>query len=41
MIPARTLGVVAIGLVVSTYPLHGQDRSRYRDFQLGSFDFGL
>ena len=35
MIHARTLGVVALGLVVSTAPLHGQGRSRYRDFQLG------
>ena len=36
MMPARTLGIVAVGLVVSMHPLHGQDRSRYRDFQLGS-----
>ena len=33
---ARTLGIVALGLVVSTHPLHGQDRARYRDFQLGA-----
>src|SRR5689334_25361635 len=36
MITTRTLVIVALGLVLSTYPLQGQDRSRYRDFQLGS-----
>jgi hypothetical protein len=35
MIHARTLGLVAIGLVVSTHSLFGQDRPQYRDFQLG------
>jgi hypothetical protein len=32
----RTLAMVALGLVLSPHPLPGQDRSRYRDFQLGS-----
>ena len=32
----RTLAAVAFGLVLVTYPLQGQDRSRYRDFRLGS-----
>lgn len=36
MINTRTLTVVALGLVFSTHALEGQDRSRYRDFQLGS-----
>jgi hypothetical protein len=36
MINARTLTIVALGLVVSTQALQGQDRSRYRDFQLGA-----
>lgn len=31
----RTLTIVALGLVLSTHALQGQDRSRYRDFQLG------
>jgi hypothetical protein len=31
----RTLGIVAIGLLVSTHSLAGQNQSRYRDFQLG------
>jgi hypothetical protein len=35
MINTRTLTIVALGLVVSTQALQGQDRSRYRDFQLG------
>jgi hypothetical protein len=36
MINTHTLTIVALGLVVSTQALQGQDRSRYRDFQLGS-----
>jgi hypothetical protein len=36
MINTRTLTIVALGLVVSTQALQGQDRSRYRDFQLGA-----
>lgn len=36
MITTRTLVIVALGLVLSTHTLQGQDRSRYRDFQLGS-----
>jgi hypothetical protein len=36
MITTRTLVIVALGLVLSTPALHGQDRSRYRDFQLAS-----
>jgi hypothetical protein len=32
----RTLALVALGLVLFARPLPGQDRSRYRDFQLGS-----
>lgn len=37
MITTRTLAVVVLGLVLSTGgALQGQDRSRYRDFQLGS-----
>ena len=35
MINTRTAVIVALGLVLSTYALQGQDRSRYRDFQLG------
>jgi hypothetical protein len=31
----RTLAMTAAGLVLSTWLLQGQDRSRYRDFQLG------
>jgi hypothetical protein len=30
------LGLLAIGLVFAAAPLHGQDRARYRDFQLGT-----
>jgi hypothetical protein len=32
----RTLALVVLGLVLFTHPLQGQDRSRYRDFQLGN-----
>jgi hypothetical protein len=32
----RTLALAALSLVLVTHPLQGQDRSRYRDFQLGS-----
>jgi hypothetical protein len=32
MFKIRTLGIGALGLVLSTPSLHGQDRSRYRDF---------
>jgi hypothetical protein len=35
MTDRRTLTIVALGLVLSTVAPHGQDRSRYRDFQLG------
>lgn len=35
MINTRTLAVAALSMVVSTHALHGQDRSRYRDYQLG------
>jgi len=35
MINRRTLAISALGLVLSTYALHSQDRSRYRDFQRG------
>src|SRR5438093_6071652 len=35
MINTRTFAIVALGLVLSTHALQGQDRSRYRDFQLG------
>jgi hypothetical protein len=35
MINTRTLAIVALGLVLSVHALQGQDRSRYRDFQLG------
>jgi hypothetical protein len=35
MISARTLGIVALGFVLSAHPLHGQSRSHYRDYQLG------
>lgn len=35
MINTRTLAIVALGLALSTPSLQGQDRSRYRDFQLG------
>jgi len=35
MIKMRTLGIGALGLVLSTHSLHSQDRSRYRDFHLG------
>jgi hypothetical protein len=36
MIPARTLTMVALGLVLSTHTVQSQERARYRDFQLGS-----
>ena len=36
MIDARALGLLALGLVVLTQPAHGQERSGYRGFQLGS-----
>src|ERR1700687_2407747 len=32
----RTLAMTAAGLVLSTWLLQGQDRSRYRDFELGA-----
>jgi hypothetical protein len=32
----RTTATAALGLVLFTFPLHAQDRSRYRDFALGS-----
>ena len=35
MINIRTLGIGALGLVLSTHSLESQDRSRYRDFKLG------
>ena len=35
MIDTRTLTLVAVGLALSTVVTQGQDRSRYRDFQLG------
>jgi hypothetical protein len=35
MIGIRTLGIVAVGLVLSTHALESQDRARYRDFKLG------
>lgn len=35
MINTRIAVIVALGLVLSTHALQGQDRSRYRDFQLG------
>jgi len=35
MIDPRTLAMTAAGLVLSTSLLLGQDRARYRDFQLG------
>jgi hypothetical protein len=35
MIMMRTLAIAAFGLVLSTHSLQSQDRSRYRDFQLG------
>jgi hypothetical protein len=35
MMTARTLAIVALGIVLSSSPLLGQDKSRYRDFQLG------
>ena len=35
MIRLRALGVVALACVLSAAALHGQDRSRYRDYQLG------
>lgn len=31
----RTLGIVAVGLVVSTHALESQDQARYRDYRLG------
>ncbi len=36
MIPARTLTIVALGLVLSTHAVQSQAPTRYRDFQLGS-----
>src|SRR2546425_5339723 len=36
MINTRTLAIVGLGLVLSPQVLEGQNRSRYRDFQLGS-----
>jgi hypothetical protein len=36
MINKRTFTVVVLGLVLSTYALQGEDRLKYRDFQLGS-----
>jgi hypothetical protein len=33
---SRTLAVIILGIVLGAQPLHGQDRSRYRDFLLGS-----
>jgi hypothetical protein len=36
MITLRTLGIGALGLVLSTHSLQSQDRSRYRDFRLGA-----
>ena len=35
MIHTRTPVIVALGLLLSSHALQGQDRSRYRDFQLG------
>jgi len=35
MINIRTLGIGALGLVLSTHSLESQDRSGYRDFRLG------
>jgi hypothetical protein len=35
MTDTRTLTIVAVGLALSTVATQGQDRSRYRDFQLG------
>ena len=35
MINLRSLGLVALGLVLCAVAVHGQDRSRYRDYQLG------
>jgi len=35
MLNARSLTIGALGLVLSTHALQGQERSRYRDFQLG------
>jgi hypothetical protein len=35
VINTRIAVIVALGLVLSTHALQGQDRSRYRDFQLG------
>src|SRR5215212_4764191 len=35
MISIRPLGIVAVGLVLSTHALESQDRARYRDFRLG------
>jgi hypothetical protein len=35
MISPRTLAIVTLGLALSSSAVHGQDRSRYRDFQLG------
>lgn len=35
MIDTRTFAIVALGLVLSTHALQGQDQSRYSDFQLG------
>jgi hypothetical protein len=35
MISLRSVGLVALGLVLCGAALHGQDRSRYRDYPLG------
>lgn len=36
MISPRALGIVALGLIVSTHALRAEPLSRYRNFQLGS-----
>jgi hypothetical protein len=36
MIATRTMAVTILGLVLSAHSAHAQDRSRYRDFALGS-----
>jgi hypothetical protein len=35
MITLRSLGLVALGLLLCAAALYGQDRSRYRDYPLG------
>ena len=35
MIEMRAVGIGVLGLLLSTHALQSQDRSRYRDFQLG------